>query len=77
MTALALGGLASAGLKRERIFYAQGQKVTGLNKKGKDFFKLTSSLTENINHMAVEETRIWTGQQRWPPWEETTAPMLL
>jgi Bardet-Biedl syndrome 7 protein len=61
VTALALGGLVSAGLKRERIFYAQGQKVTGLNKKGKDFFKLTSSLTENINHMAVEETRIWTG----------------
>jgi Bardet-Biedl syndrome 7 protein len=31
-----------------------------LTKKGKEFFKLTSSLTESINHVFVEETKIWT-----------------
>lgn len=32
-----------------------------MTKKGKDFFKLTSSLTEPIRSLAVEDTRIWTG----------------
>jgi Bardet-Biedl syndrome 7 protein len=32
-----------------------------MNKKGKDFFKMTSSLTETIQNIAVEDTRIWTG----------------
>jgi hypothetical protein len=30
-------------------------------RQGKEFFRLTSSLTEDIHHMAVEETRICTG----------------
>jgi len=62
VTGVAMGSLASAGeVVRDRIFYAQGQKITGLTKKGKEFFRLTSSLTEDIHYMAVEETCIWTG----------------
>ena len=33
----------------------------GLTKKGKEFFKLTSSLTESIRNIVVEDTKIWTG----------------
>ena len=33
----------------------------GLTKKGKEFFKLTSSLTEDIRNIVVEDTKIWTG----------------
>ena len=43
-----------------QIFATQAQRIVGLTKKGKDFFKLTSSLSEPINHIVVEETRMWT-----------------
>lgn len=58
ITALALGGPAS---KKDKIFVAEGQKIVGLTKKGREFFKLTSSLTETIHNMVVEDTKIWTG----------------
>jgi Bardet-Biedl syndrome 7 protein len=45
----------------QQIFIAHSQRIIGLTKKGKEFFKLTSSLTENIRNIAVEDTRIWTG----------------
>ena len=32
----------------------------GITKKGKEFFKLTSSVTESISTVIVEETQIWT-----------------
>ena len=32
----------------------------GITKKGKEFFKLTSAVTESINTVLVEETQIWT-----------------
>ena len=48
-------------LKTIQIFVAHSQRIIGLTKKGKEFFKLTSSLTESIRNIAVEETRIWTG----------------
>lgn len=32
----------------------------GITKKGKEFFRLATSLSESINNMSVEETRIWT-----------------
>lgn len=44
-----------------QIFVAHSQRIIGLTKKGKEFFKLTSSLTESIRNIAVEETKIWTG----------------
>jgi Bardet-Biedl syndrome 7 protein len=45
----------------EKVFLSCGQRIVGVSKKGKEFFKLTSSLTEDINSIAVEDTRIWTG----------------
>lgn len=44
-----------------QLFVSCGQRIVGISKKGKEFFKLTSSLTENIQNIAVEDTRIWTG----------------
>lgn len=44
-----------------QIFAAHSQRIIGLTKKGKEFFKLTSSLTESIRNIAVEDTKIWTG----------------
>ena len=44
-----------------QIFAAHSQRIIGLTKKGKEFFKLTSSLTEPIKNIAVEDTKIWTG----------------
>ena len=43
-----------------KIFACHGQCIVGVTKKGKEFFKLTSSLTESINHIYVEDTNIWT-----------------
>jgi len=58
ITSVALGGNPS---KRDKIFLAHSQRIVGLTKKGKEFFKLTSSLTETIQNISVEDTRIWTG----------------
>lgn len=44
-----------------QIFASHSQRIIGVTKKGKEFFKLTSSLTETIQCVAVEDTRIWTG----------------
>lgn len=40
---------------------SHSQRIVGLTKRGKEFFKLTSSLTETIQSIWVEDTRIWTG----------------
>jgi predicted GNAT family acetyltransferase len=50
----------------DKIFASHSQRIVGVTKKGKDFFKLTSSLTEEIRNMVVEDTRIWTGSS--PSW---------
>ncbi len=44
------------------MFAASGQMIRGVNKKGKDFFKLVTNLTEPIRNMRVEDTKIWTGE---------------
>ena len=44
----------------KQIFACHGQNILGVTKKGKEFFKLTSPLTESINNIFVEETNIWT-----------------
>ena len=44
-----------------QVFAASGQMIRGVNKKGKDFFKLVTNLTEPIRNMRVEDTKIWTG----------------
>jgi len=58
ITNIALGGQAD---KRDKIFASHSQRIVGYTKKGKDFFKLTSSLTETIMNIVVEDTRIFTG----------------
>ena len=47
-----------------QVFAASGQMIRGVNKKGKDFFKLVTNLTEPIRNMRVEDTKIWTGGAR-------------
>lgn len=58
ITSVAIGGTEA---KKEKIFASHNQRIVGLTKKGNDFFKLTSSLTETITSISVEDTRIWTG----------------
>lgn len=58
ITNIALGGTAD---KKDKIFASHSQRIVGYTKKGKDFFKLTSSLTETIMNIVVEDTRIFTG----------------
>eukprot|EP01035_Chromulina_nebulosa_P016891 gene16891-22379_t len=58
ISCVAIGGV---GLKKDKIFISQGQRIIGLTKKGKEFYKLTSSLTEDINHIIIDETKIFTG----------------
>ena len=46
--------------KTDKIFIAQGHRIIGLTKTGKEFFKLTSALTEPIKNIEVDEVKIWT-----------------
>jgi len=59
--AIACVALGGPRQKRDKIYCAQGQRVVGLTKTGNDCFKLTSSHTESIRNIAVEENRIWAG----------------
>lgn len=60
VASLALGGPVG---KKDKIFVSAGQKITGLSKKGKEFFKFNTNLSETITTMVVEETKIWTGAE--------------
>ena len=53
--------LGGADLRSDKIFASHGQQIVGMTKKGKDFFKLTSTLTETIRSLVVEDSKIWTG----------------
>mmetsp|Transcript_26862 Transcript_26862/g.33595 ORF Transcript_26862/g.33595 Transcript_26862/m.33595 type:complete len:726 (-) Transcript_26862:330-2507(-) len=53
--------MGGAAAKKDKVFASYGTKLSGITKKGKEFFKLTSALTESINYIFVEDTRIWTG----------------
>lgn len=59
ITAVAIG--TNPGGKGERIFAAEGQTIVGLQRKGKQFFKMESSLVESIHHVTVEEQHLFTG----------------
>lgn len=58
ITCLAIGGTEP---KKDKIFASHNQRIVGMTKKGKVFFNLTSSLTETIKSIWVDDTRIWTG----------------
>jgi len=58
ISCVALGGPSQ---KRDKVFASHNQSIVGISKKGKEFFHMTSSVTEAIRCIAVEDTRIWTG----------------
>lgn len=58
VSCIALGG--SDPLRRDKIFISCDQTVKGLTKKGKEFFTMSSSLTEPIQSIHIENTMIWT-----------------
>ncbi|CAM9371775.1 unnamed protein product [Ectocarpus sp. 13 AM-2016] len=61
ITAVVMGGTTGGSGGGDRIFATQGSSIIGLSRKGKDFFKMASPLSETIHHMAVQNDRIWTG----------------
>jgi hypothetical protein len=49
--AVALGGSAN---KRDKIFFSSGQKLTGVNRKGQEFFSMQSNRSEKTSRMVVK-----------------------
>ena len=58
VTCVTLGG--DHALKRDKLYVSAGQQVVGISKKGKQFFTLSSSLTEAISSIETQGTLIWT-----------------
>mmetsp|Transcript_38791 Transcript_38791/g.74315 ORF Transcript_38791/g.74315 Transcript_38791/m.74315 type:complete len:719 (+) Transcript_38791:332-2488(+) len=52
--------LGTGQQQKDKVFVASGQTIRGTNKKGKDFFKFRSNLTEVIRNVRVFELQIWT-----------------
>jgi len=48
-------------LGKDKVFLGCGQSIHGFTRKGKEFVKIKTNLTETINHLFVEENMIWTG----------------
>ncbi|CAM9764264.1 unnamed protein product [Scytosiphon promiscuus] len=61
VTAVVVGGITGGSGGGDRVFVTQGSSIAGLSRKGKEFFKLASPLSETIHRMAVQGDRIWTG----------------
>lgn len=55
------GPVTALTVTGEKVFATQGSHIVGVTKKGKEFFKLTSSLSETMHHLAVDGTKIFTG----------------
>ncbi|CAM9525509.1 unnamed protein product [Ectocarpus fasciculatus] len=51
--------ITGIAMKGDKIFATSGQQVVGINKKGKEFFRLTSPLTEEMRTIVVDDTKIW------------------
>ncbi|KAI8469474.1 MAG: hypothetical protein J3K34DRAFT_522137 [Monoraphidium minutum] len=45
--------------QRDKIFVAAGNTIRGMTKKGKEFFRFTTSLTEPIARLAVTDRDVW------------------
>ena len=60
VSSLTIGGISS---KRDKIFASSHQKIVGINKKGKEFFNFTSTLTESIHSIVVQDTKIWNSSE--------------
>ncbi|CAK9106150.1 unnamed protein product [Durusdinium trenchii] len=48
-------------MAKDKIFVGCGQSIHGFTRKGKEFVKIKTNLTETIHHLFVEENMIWTG----------------
>jgi len=48
-------------LGKDKIFAGCGQSIHGFTRKGKEFVKIKTNLTETISHLFVDENMIWTG----------------
>jgi len=46
---------------KDKIFVASGQSIHGFTRKGKEFLKIKTNLTETIHKLFADETVIWTG----------------
>jgi Bardet-Biedl syndrome 7 protein len=46
---------------KDKLFVGCGQSIHGFTRKGKEFVKIKTNLTETINHLFVDENMIWTG----------------
>jgi len=53
----------TAGDENDRVFYTSGSIVRGLNKKGKEFLKFDTNITESLSSLYVLDSRIWLGGQ--------------
>lgn len=60
ITHLCLGGALGA---KDKVFVASEQKIIGLSKKGKEFVKFHTTLTETIQNIFVEDAKIWAGAE--------------
>eukprot|EP00898_Chlorokybus_atmophyticus_P008323 jgi/Chlat1/8492/Chrsp80S00652 len=58
VTRIVLGSGLAQG---DKIFVASGQAIRGLAKKGKEFFRFDTNLTETINSIYVQELAVLTG----------------
>ena len=47
--------------QKDKIFVACGQSIAGFTRKGKEFLKIKTNLTETIHQLFADETTIWTG----------------
>jgi Bardet-Biedl syndrome 7 protein len=45
---------------KDKIYAACGQQIRGFTRKGKDFLKIKTNLSETIQSLFVDETTIWT-----------------
>jgi len=48
-------------MAKDKLFVGCGQSIHGFTRKGKEFVKIKTNLTETINHLFVEDNMIWTG----------------
>jgi len=53
---LALGGGVGS---RERVFVSSGSTVTGLSRKGKEFFSLSTSSSDPLQTVVLDDTRLY------------------
>ncbi|KAG2493069.1 hypothetical protein HYH03_008732 [Edaphochlamys debaryana] len=56
VTSLVLG---KGKTQRDKIFLAAGSQIKGVNKKGKEFFRFNTQLTETIRRVDIFEKNIW------------------